>query len=560
MNITHNNFSQDISSIGKEKNPLKISGSIAANQIFYAVKGIDSRRQPYNYFLNGNVNFSLYGWNVPVSFSYSNQQASFRQPFNQYGIQPTYKWVKGYIGYNSMVFSPYTLNGHVFLGGGVELTPPGIFRLSAMYGRFQKPVKEDTSNTSIVPSYQRMGGGIKVGVGKDGNFIDLIIFKAQDYLSSLDTVPQKSDVLPSENMVVGLVVNKKFGERITFASEYASSAYTRDKRGNETNTSRFNIFKLSGPLYKNRTSSSYNNALKANINYRGNGFGFGLGYERIDPNYQTMGAYYFNNDLENYTINATKRLLRGKMNIAGNFGIQRNNVNNDKMSTMKRWVGALNVNYAPFPKLNLAAGYSNFQTVTRIRSEFDKINQLTPYNSLDTLNYVQVTQSTSFSASFMPGDIQSKEKKQNLNLNLVYQVAGGSYGTSTVASGTKFYNGNLAYSYLIVPKSITITGACNANYSLLAETNTFTVGPTLSLTKGFKENKIKSTVSSSWNKSYVDGNGGARVLNLRLSGGYVFRKKHNIGLSLITLNRNKSGENQPSFTEFTGTLSYSYQF
>ncbi|MCR6637495.1 MAG: hypothetical protein NVV82_00440 [Sporocytophaga sp.] len=137
-------------------------------------------------------------------------------------------------------------------------------------------------------------------------------------------------------MVVGLVVNKKFGERIIFASEYASSAYTRDKRGNETNTSRFNIFQLSGPLYKNRTSSSYSNALKANINYRGNGFGFGLGYERIDPNYQTMGAYYFNNDLENYTINATKRLFRGKMNIAGNFGLQRNNVNNEKMSTMKK--------------------------------------------------------------------------------------------------------------------------------------------------------------------------------------------------------------------------------
>ncbi|MCR6637496.1 MAG: hypothetical protein NVV82_00445 [Sporocytophaga sp.] len=189
--IFYSNSAQDIASIGTEKNPLKISGSLSANQIFYTVKGIDSRRQPYNYFLNGNVNFSLYGWNVPVSFSYSNQQAAFRQPFNQYGIQPTYKWVRGYIGYNSMVFSPYTLNGHVFLGGGVELTPPGIFRLSAMYGRFQKPVKEDTSNTSIIPSYQRMGGGIKVGVGKDGNFIDLIIFKAQDYLSSLDTVPQK---------------------------------------------------------------------------------------------------------------------------------------------------------------------------------------------------------------------------------------------------------------------------------------------------------------------------------------------------------------------------------
>src|SRR5688500_5438389 len=113
---------QNLESIGKEK-PIKISGGIAANQIFYTASGIESRRDPYSYFLTGNINFGLYGWNVPLSFSLSNQNVSFQQPFNQYSIHPSYKWITAHVGYTSMMFSPYTLSGHIFKGAGVDLTP-----------------------------------------------------------------------------------------------------------------------------------------------------------------------------------------------------------------------------------------------------------------------------------------------------------------------------------------------------------------------------------------------------------------------------------------------------
>jgi hypothetical protein len=88
-----------------------------------------------------------------------------------------------------------------------------------------------------------------------------------------------------------------------------------------------------------------------------------------------------------------------------NIGIQRNNLNEQKIATMKRYVGAFNIIFSPTPKWNLAAGYSNFQTFTRIRTEFEKVNQLTSYNSLDTLNYVQLTQSANFNASHIIGNI-----------------------------------------------------------------------------------------------------------------------------------------------------------
>ena len=63
---------QNLETIGKEK-PLTMTGGISFNQIFYTASGIDSRRDPYSYYVAGNINFSLYGWSVPLSFSLSNQ-------------------------------------------------------------------------------------------------------------------------------------------------------------------------------------------------------------------------------------------------------------------------------------------------------------------------------------------------------------------------------------------------------------------------------------------------------------------------------------------------------
>ncbi|MFN8688363.1 MAG: hypothetical protein ACK5XL_00010, partial [Cyclobacteriaceae bacterium] len=129
---------QDIGQIGVKKG-VTLNGSLNLSSIGYRVWGIEQRRDPFNWFATGNLNVNLFGYSVPLSFSYSNANTSFSQPFNQFTFTPQYKWVKTYVGYSAMTFSNYTLNGHVFLGGGVELTP-GNWRISAMYGRLRKAV------------------------------------------------------------------------------------------------------------------------------------------------------------------------------------------------------------------------------------------------------------------------------------------------------------------------------------------------------------------------------------------------------------------------------------
>ncbi len=98
-------FSQNLEAIGKEK-PIKVTGGVSLSQIVYGVSGIDSRRSPYSYFASGNLNISLYGFSIPLSFSLSNQNVSFQQPFNQLTLHPTYKWATAHVGFISMSYSP----------------------------------------------------------------------------------------------------------------------------------------------------------------------------------------------------------------------------------------------------------------------------------------------------------------------------------------------------------------------------------------------------------------------------------------------------------------------
>ena len=113
---------------------VKVSGGLNAYAGLYQASGIDARNQTTPFGLSGSVNVSLPGGvSLPFSMVLGNQGASFRQPFNQFGVSPTYKWAMVHAGYRNVQFSPFTLAGHTFLGGGFEINP-GKLRLGAVYG------------------------------------------------------------------------------------------------------------------------------------------------------------------------------------------------------------------------------------------------------------------------------------------------------------------------------------------------------------------------------------------------------------------------------------------
>ncbi|QMW03317.1 hypothetical protein [Spirosoma foliorum] len=159
------------------KEGVKITGNIVANHLFYSASGIDDRRTPFNFFYTGNLNVNLFGKiNMPVTFSYSNQNVTFSQPFSQANpftqpfnrlvLRPTYKGLTLHLGTCALTFSPYTVSGYRYKGVGMEYkSPKQPVYFSLLYGTLQPAVLVDTSYQyqNNRPSYKRIGMGIKLG-------------------------------------------------------------------------------------------------------------------------------------------------------------------------------------------------------------------------------------------------------------------------------------------------------------------------------------------------------------------------------------------------------------
>ncbi|MDN4163878.1 hypothetical protein QWY31_00115 [Cytophagales bacterium LB-30] len=550
---------QNLDQIGKGE-AFSLSGGVSTTQIVYAAQGLEQRRDPYSYFINGNLALSIYGLSMPFSFSYSNQNAAFQQPFNQYGLSPTYKGWTAHLGYRSMTFSPYTLNGHIFLGTGLEYQSTGAWKFSAMYGRLQKEVVYDSTQLDAQAAFRRMGYGLKTAYQKDRSLVEFVIFGAEDQMGTMNYLPTDNSLMPMQNLVIGLNASQTLG-RVAIRGEYANSALVRDTRAKDFRPSVSNLQDYLTPIYQRKVSSSYYDALKLNATYQGAWFQVGLGYERIDPEYQTLGAYYFANDLENMKLNTAFRLFQQKLNVSVNTGLQKNNLKGDKSQEMERWVGAANLSYAASAKLNLSGSYSNFQTFTRIRSVFETLNQTTPYDNLDTLNYTQLAQSANLNANYMLA--ASKARSSSLSCMLSYQQSDDKQGETTLATGTQFYNGNASYTHTLNERNMGVTTSFNYNLQQGLGMNTSAWGPSFSINKALWEKKVKTAVTISYNEARDQGIRLSGITNLRFSGGYTYLKKHNFSLSLITLNRqSRAGEglSLSTFNEFTGTLTYNYSF
>lgn len=564
--ITQLAYSQNLDKIGK-KDMVKVSGGLNYSSVFYNAHGIPNRRQPFTWFLNGNISVNVLDISLPFTFNYSNNQVAYTQPFNIQSFNPTYKWIKGYAGITSMNFSQYTLAGHVFAGGGVELAPKN-FKFSAMYGRLKKAVEFDVINNSDVNmSYERMGWGMLAGYEKNGYGIKLIYFGANDNPTSLQFTPLNSNITPMENSVVSLGGNATFFKKVKLEAEYALSGLTRNVTSpSDLNSAPKNKLPL---LFTPNSTSQFFSAFKTSIGYSLKTFAISLNYERIDPDYKTLGAYYLNNDLENITVAPNIGLFKGKLNFSLNTGLQRNNLDNSKLNTTKRWVGSVNANFIPSKKWNVSASYSNFSTFTNQRPQEDPFYK----NTLDTLNFYQLSQNAMLSTGHNFGNTKTK---QNIMLTANYLVAGqnqgaisdpGMLGTVTdIKVPSRIYNGNLSYNVSIVKTKTAIGFALNANVSdMLGIRNTY-YGPNINVSQSLLNNQIRITIGTSYNQMLTNSVKTNEVFNHRLSFNYSPKfKNEKIGrvsfsLSAIYLQKTRTITNANAFNEFTGNIGANYSF
>ena len=523
----------------RKKKPLKISGSISANVTQFNSTPKQSR-QSFTYQLSGSINMSLYELlNIPISFNLNNYGAKFSYPSlpNRLSLHPSYKWVRAHIGDVSMSFSPYTLNGHQFTGAGIELTP-GRWQISAMGGRLLRRVDADSLNPSIRPNYERWGYGAKVRYEANKFALGGTVFMAKDKMSNISFDTDALGIYPKGNIAIGLEGSLSIIKDLKLSLEYSLSIMQRDLRVKE---------------------KSYYHAFKADLAYSFLGNTIGIGYERISPDYETLGAYYFNNDYENFTINYSRNFFENKMSIALSGGVQRDDLSGQKQEKNKRFVGSANINFTPSEKFSASVSLSSYQAHRNIKSSFDYINERTPYENLDTLRFTQLNNSIDMNLNWRLRN--SETQAHIISANASYQEAADKQGRYIMPGNlTRFMNLGANYGIDFTPLDFSVTAGINASNNYASRKNVLTIGPTLTCSKHLFKKALTTGLTLSFNQTQEAGRKLATIYNVRWHANYRFLKRHGLNASVAYQHRSLSEVTLTNSSSLTSQISYSYSF
>ncbi len=480
---------QDIKNIKNQK-PVNFSGSISTTANIYHSSDTSSLRDPFTYILNGNFNLSLYGINMPFSFIYSNKNFDYAQPFNRVGFSPEYKWAKLHLGYRTVNQSSFTLAGHSFLGAGVELNP-GKFRASYVYGRFKKKTVPNTINpldTLFTPT--RKGYSVKLGYGSEKNYFDLILLKiADDSITNQQSVNESYEASQG-NMVIGSQFKFTLSKNLTWETEAALSLITRDLNLDTQLDSTSKFLTRFSNFFTINQSSEYATAIRSNLQYSFKAFSMGLQYRRIDPNYQSFGAYYFNTDLENITANTTIRMLDKKLIVKGDFGVQTDNLQGNKARNSKRIISRFVFDYNPGKIFGLNGTFSNYS-----------INQFSgnlPLN--DTIKLYQSNRNIALTPRLTFVGSNATQMFM-LNLSFMDLIDHNEFTADNSQVSTSMIMFNYVRSYQAIGLTIN-TGINRTNMATAFDDRKMT-GISASIGKSFLENKLNVNLSLTRNTNKI---------------------------------------------------------
>ncbi len=547
-------FAQDIGTIGAQK-PFLLNGGVQLRGIFYNASGIADRQTPLSYVFSGNLNFHIYGISMPVSFTVSEQERSFRQPFNQFGLSPHYKWITVHLGYRNINFSPYTLAGYTMLGAGVELNP-GKFRFGFMYGRLNRATTLDTTTQSLVPvSFTRKAFAARIGYGTENNFIDFSVLKGKDDPSSVPlgkSVLDSLDVLPAANTVAGVSAKITIAKKIFIEGNVATSLYTRDINSPLTiDSSTVSFIKTLQSFGTVNGTSQLTTAMDGAIGVKEKLYTIKLQYRRIDPGFTSMGAYFFNNDLESYSFAPSFHLFKNKLRFNGSIGLQHDNLQRQKEATSKKIIGNAMLSADFTRQFGIDVNYTNFSNNQQPQT----------IRFADSLKIVQNTQNISVSPRITIVGTQSSHYIV-VSANLMKLNDYNNYFSQNAVSRNidyKQYYLNYTYSYLPVQLSAFINlSATQADAQGTSDQNK---GATIGFTKAFFKSALMVSASGGF---FTGTQNGTDEHTINASSNIAFKfLKHNslTGLLFYTNNQPKNiSQLAPAFSELRAELAYSYSF
>ncbi|MGF1637639.1 MAG: hypothetical protein ACFCUU_11250, partial [Cyclobacteriaceae bacterium] len=304
-------------------------------------------------------------------------------------------------------------------------------------------------------------------------------------------------------------------------------------------------------LMETNYSTQFLKAGSAGLSFRINPVLIKLQYQRIDPDYKTMGAYFFNNDLENITISPSWSMLKRKMRVMMSLGRQRNNLFDDKMDQSNRKISSFMLSYNPIHQLSISANYTNYQ-----------INQhrldLVKRDFIDSLQLTQFSNNISFNTAYNFGD---KIQRYAIAFSASHQSFSQDHNNDALGNNdSKSLSPSINFRYSNRESGWGWRTGANFNEFKNANIESFRWGVNASVDKRLSDNKLGLNLSANYYTNLIDGDKAGNSLRVGSRANYNPHEKHGFNLGFNWIKSNSTSARIESFSEFLGNFAYTYSF
>ena len=531
---------------------LTVAGSLGATLVGYDASGITPRREPISWTFDGAFNVDVGGIDIPFDFIFSEQERDFRQPFNRFGASPSLGPVSLHLGYRSMPMSRYTLAEASFFGAGLSIRP-GPFVIEGMYGRFRRAISPETIDTAeiVIPSFERWGYAGKVGIETETAEIGLVYFHAIDDSTSID-LPRTEIVplRPEENTALGLLLGFDIiAGTLRFEADAGASILTRDIGSSESDTT--DIPGVVSSLQTIRNATTLTLASRAELAYTDETFGLTLGYERVEPEYASHGAYYFTTDVERFTLAPSLVLQEGRIRLAGAIGLEHDNLLDTRAAQTDRIVGSANVGWDVTDAFGFEASYLNFSSGQSAGRE--------PIN--DSIAFRSVSQSASLAPRLF---LTGKTMNHFITLLASLQEYTDLSAITNLASDVRSLTGNLLYSLSFADSPLTLGASTLYGQTTSGDIETRSIGGTLNAGLSLGSGRLGINGSVGLTQTMQDipllGETSATALNESLMASYRVGSSGSLFLRGYATQSSGDLSLGSDFDEITAELGYRHRF
>lgn len=533
----------------KKEKYFKISGSINIGYWINQSKKQNVVTNKVDWFIQGQPSIKVGNTNLPFSGNYSNRGLEFTQPFNQFGISPTFNNFTAHVGYRNLQYSEYIFAGVTFLGGAFDWQFKKL-RLGAFYGRFNKAIDPDAAAAAgvtytVLPSYLRMGYGFKVGLGKEKNHVDFVFTKFEDDTLSLKKRPTLQTVKPGENLSASVISKFTLLKNFNVESEGAVSVFTEDAQQAKF-TFDSSLVWINQLITLNATTS-VNPAANVSLGYKNKNLGLGLKSDYIGANYRSLGAYFLQNDLFRTTINPSIQLLKNKVSFAGSWGVQNDNLANQKAHKTTRTVHSVRMMVRPITQMIIQLNYADFGT-----TQTSGLVQLNDSIRISQINRnIGGTFSLNFPSKIISTSINLNGQVQSLDDLNQFTAKFTKSDISTLSAGANFSLDRIGFT----------TGVSLVYSDVVNAYNHFTsLGPGLSVGWSHKKSGFKFNSAANYQTRTKDGISDGDLISVNSSINYTVEKKHRFGIRQILNINSTSSTSVYAYQQNRIGFTYGYSF